>query len=83
MKFELRYESLKSKSSLILFAYNLMIGYSKRIEKIIRESAFDEKKKKPGLKFNPRLASTGLRTTGARSLVSSGTGRRGLSILGS
>ena len=33
-----------------------MIGYSKRIEKIIRESAFDEKKKKPGLKFNPRLA---------------------------
>ena len=41
-----------------------MIGYSKRIEKIIRESAFDEKKKKPGLKFNPRLALTGLRTTG-------------------
>ena len=83
MKFELRYESLKNKSSLILFAYNLMIGYSKRMEKIIRESAFDEKKKKPRLKFNPRLASTGLRTTGARSLVSSGTGRRGLSILGS
>ena len=64
-KFELRYESLKNKSSLILFAYNLVIGYSKRIEKIIRESAFDEKKKKPGLKFNPRLALTGLRTTGA------------------
>ena len=41
-----------------------MIGYSTRIEKIIRESAFDEKKKKPGLKFNPRLALTGLRTTG-------------------
>ena len=59
----------KNKSSLILFAYNLMIGYSKRIEKIIRESAFDEKKKKPGLKFNPRLALTGLRTTGARSLI--------------
>ena len=83
MKLELSYESLKDKSSLIFFAYNLMIGYSKRIEKIIRESAFDEKKKKPGLKFNPRLASTGLRTTGTRSLVSSGTGRRGLSILGS
>ena len=29
-KFELRYESLKNKSSLILFAYNLMTGYSKR-----------------------------------------------------
>ena len=42
-----------------------MIGYSKRIEKIIRENAFDEKKKKPVLKFNPRLALTGLRTTGA------------------
>ena len=42
-----------------------MIEYSKRIEKIIRESTFDEKKKKPGLKFNPRLALTGLRTTGA------------------
>ena len=29
-KFELRYESLKNKFSLILFAYNLMIGYSKK-----------------------------------------------------
>ena len=29
-KFELRYESLKSKFSLIHFAYNLMIGYSKK-----------------------------------------------------
>ena len=37
-----------------------------RIEKINRESAFDKKKKKkkPGLKFNPRLALTGVRTTG-------------------
>ena len=46
-----------------------MIGYSKRIEKIIRESAFDEKKKKPGLTFNPRLALTVLQTTGAWALV--------------
>ena len=30
-KFELRYESVKKKFSLILFAYNLMIGYSKKI----------------------------------------------------
>ena len=29
-KFELRNESLKSKFSLIHFAYNLMIGYSKK-----------------------------------------------------
>ena len=28
-KFELRYESLKNKFSLIRFAYNLVIGYSK------------------------------------------------------
>ena len=37
-KFELRYESLKNKFSLILFAYNLMIGYSKKnIENYPRE----------------------------------------------
>ena len=36
----------------------------KRIEKIVRENAFDERKKRPGLKFNPRLALIGLRTTG-------------------
>ena len=41
-----------------------MIAYAKRIEKIIRESAFDNKeketrvKKKAGLKFNPGLALT-------------------------
>ena len=61
-KFEHKYESLKSKFSLILFAYNL--DTLKRIKKIIRESAFDSKKKKPGLKFNLRLALTGVRTTG-------------------
>ena len=43
-----------------------MIGYSKRIEKIIRESAFDEKIKKPWLKFNPGLALTGVQKTGPR-----------------
>ena len=40
-----------------------MIGYSKKIEKIIQENAFDKKKKKPRLKFNPGLALTGVRTT--------------------
>ena len=41
----------------------------KRIEKIIRESAFDKKTKKAGLKFNPGLALTGVRTTGPRELA--------------
>jgi len=36
----------------------------KRIERIIGENAFEQKKKKPGIKFNPRLALIGLRTTG-------------------
>ena len=43
-----------------------MIGYSKRIEKIIRESAFDNNKKKAGLKFNTGLVLIGVRTTGPR-----------------
>ena len=42
----------------------------KRIEKIIRKSAFDNKKKKAGLKFNPELVLTGVRTTGPRSIDS-------------
>ena len=57
MKLEFRNElSLKSKFSLILFVYNLMIRYSKKIEKIIQENAFVKKKKKPKLKFIPRFA---------------------------
>ena len=36
----------------------------KKIQKIIRESAFDNKKKKARLKFNPGLVLTGVRTTG-------------------
>ena len=36
----------------------------KRIEKIIRENAFEQKKNKPRLKFNSGLALIGLRTTG-------------------
>ena len=34
------------------------------IEKIIRENAFEEKKKKPRIKFNPRLELNGVQTTG-------------------
>ena len=70
------YESLKSKFSLILFGCNLMIRYSKKIEKIIRESAFDNKKKKIRLKFNPGLALTGVRTTGPWSLKALETNSR-------
>ena len=39
----------------------------KRIEKIIRESAFNNRKKKAGLKFNLPLGLTGVRTTGSGS----------------
>ena len=34
------------------------------MEKIIWKNAFEQKEKKPGLKFNPGLALIGLRTTG-------------------
>ena len=44
-----------------------MIRYAKKLEKTIWESAFDKKKKKPGLKFNPGLALTGVQATGPRS----------------
>ena len=36
----------------------------KRLGKIVRENAFDDEKKRPGLKLNPRLALIGLSTTG-------------------
>ena len=39
------------------------MGTLKRIEKIIRESSFDNKKKKAVLKFNLGLVLTGIRTT--------------------
>jgi len=42
----------------------LLIGCSTKIEKIIRENAFEEKKKKPGIKFNPRLVLISVQTTG-------------------
>ena len=36
----------------------------KRLEKIIQQNAFDQKKKKPSLKFNSWLGLTSLQTTG-------------------
>ena len=54
VKFDFRYKSLRSKFTFILFAYNLMIGLTlKRRDKIVRENNSEQKKKKPGLKFNP------------------------------
>ena len=40
------------------------------MEKIIRENAFEQKKKKLGLKLNPGLALIGLRTTGSWTVIS-------------
>ena len=54
-RFEFRFGSLKSISVLILFVNRLMIGSSKNNREIIRENAFEHKKKKPLI---------GLRTTG-------------------
>ena len=59
-KFEFRYESLKSKFSLIIFVNNLMIGYSKKNRENCPRNAFDEKKERRELKFNPGLALIGL-----------------------
>ena len=55
---------LKSKFSLIPLVCNVVPGCSKTNRKIIRGNAFTQKKKEGGLKFNPGLALTGLRTTG-------------------
>ena len=56
-EFQVRYESLKSKFSFIVFLYNLMISCPK-IKKIIPKNAFEQKKKKPGLKFKSWITVT-------------------------
>ena len=43
-----------------------MYKLKRSIEKIIGENAFEQKKKKPGLRFNPGLALINLRTTGPK-----------------
>ena len=52
--------ALKSKFNFILFVYN----FFKRKGKIVWENACEEKKKRPGSKFNSGLALICLRTTG-------------------
>ena len=44
-KFEFRYESLKSKFSLIIFVNNLRLATLKRIEKIVREMLLMKRKR--------------------------------------
>ena len=54
--FEFRYESVKRKFSLNVFANSWWLdGLKNNREKIIcnEKKAFEQKKKKPGLKFNP------------------------------
>ena len=54
------------KFSTIPFVYNLMIGYLKRIEKILRKRLLNIGIQKLGLKLNPGLTLIGLWTTGHR-----------------
>ena len=56
---------LKKANSFLFFLSTIWwFDALKRIEKIIRKNAFEQNKKKPGLKFNPGLALVGLGTTG-------------------
>ena len=50
-KFEFRYESLKSKFSLFFLSTIWWLATLKRLEKIVRENAFDDQKNRPGLKL--------------------------------
>ena len=57
-------EAEKANSVLFLMPTIWWLDALKRIEKIIQENAFEQKKEKPGSKFNPGLALIGLQTTG-------------------
>ena len=55
-KFELRFESLKSISALILFVYKLMIGSSKNSTENYARKCFWIQEKETRVNFNPRLS---------------------------
>ena len=57
-------EAQKANSVLFFLTTIWWLDAVKRIEKIIRESAFEQTKGKPRLRFNPGLALIVLRTTG-------------------
>ena len=60
MRFEFRFESLKSISVLILFAYKLMIGSSKNNRENYPRKCFWTQEKETQVKFNPRLSANWL-----------------------
>ena len=47
-----------------MLCYVMLLDALKKREKIPRENAFEQQKKKPRLKFNPGLGLIGLQTTG-------------------
>ena len=59
-------KALKANSVVFFLPTIWWVDVLKRIEKIIRDNACEQKKKKPGLKFNPGLALTDLRATRPR-----------------
>ena len=64
MKFEFRYESLKSTFRSIPFVYNLIIECLKNKKNYPRKCFCRKKEKKTGLKFNHWLAIIGLEELG-------------------
>jgi len=59
-------KAYKERSVLLSLSTVWWLDGLKRIEKIILENSFEQKKKKSGLKFNPGLPLIGLRTTRPR-----------------
>ena len=57
MRFEFRFESLKSISVLILFVYKLMIGSSKNNRENYPRKYFRTQEQETWVKFNPGLSS--------------------------
>ena len=66
-------KAYKSNSVLFFLSTIWWLHFLKRIEEITRENAFEQTKKKPGLKFYLGLAIIGFPTTGPRDLVVSHT----------
>ena len=64
MKSVFRSGNFKRRFTLIIFVYNLMMGCTKSIEKIVLKRHLSEEIKKPGFKFNPEFVLMAFRTTG-------------------
>ena len=56
MRFEVRFESLKGISVLVLFVYKLMIGRSKNSTENYPRKCFSTQEKETQVKFNPGLS---------------------------